>query len=441
MKLLVFPTSRSIREYIHSISDNTLLPTLLTIDEFFTKSISVGSLNYIDEDQRFLFLKEAIKIKNFERLGLSSNFSDFLKQSDYIFRFLAELAHEMVDIQTLKDVDTYEYYGEHLDLLQHIHRNYVALLQDNACVDKITLASSYTINNSYLEQFESIELFFEGYFTKFEFQIISEVAQNNSVLINLLTNEYNQKSWELFCKVGFNLESNKQYLLDISNKHIIEEEEKLQNSPDIKILGFNTRVNQIAYIKTEVTRMIEKGIKAKEIVLVLPDESFKELLELFDEEEYFNYAMGKNIYNSRLFKCLNAISLYLNEDEKKHLELLDFLELDIQFITQVLKSSWHKQLDIEGFESIIAYVKSIENNQEIIEKFDEEVYKLNRLFFTTKQDILLKDAYKIISQRVSSISLDDVNGGAITVMGLLETRAVDFKGVIIVDFNEGVIDS
>jgi len=439
LKLLVFPTSRSIREYINSISDNTLLPSILTIDEFFSKAINVEGLNYIDEDQRFLYLKEAIKIKNFSRLGLSSTFSEFLKQSDYIFRFFGELSHEMVDIQILRNADTYEYYGEHLDILQHIHKNYVDILEQNSCVDKITLSNHYKINNAYLNQFESIELFFEGYFTKFEFKIISEIATNNSLRINLFTNEYNKKSWELFCNDGFELELNKQYLLDVSNKKILEVNEKINNNPNLEVVGFNTRVNQIAYIKTSVTNMINQGIKANEIVLVLPSETFKDILELFDEEEYFNYAMGTNIYNSKLYKSLNAINLYLNEDDKKHLELLNFLELDIKFITKELSQYWSNQLTSDIFEKITNYLRNYETNPEILEKFDEEIYKLNRLFFTTAQNILLKDAYKILLQRVSSISLDDVNGGAITVMGLLETRAVDFKGVVIVDFNEGTV--
>ena len=153
MKLLVFPTSRSIRDYINNIHDDTLLPSILTIDEFLSKAISVGDLNFIDEDQRFLYLKEAINIKNFDRLGLSSNFSEFLKQSDYIFRFFGELAHEMVDIQILKEADTYEYYSQHLDILQHVYKNYCKLLQKNNCVDKILLADNYKINSFYLNQF------------------------------------------------------------------------------------------------------------------------------------------------------------------------------------------------------------------------------------------------------------------------------------------------
>ena len=256
-KLLVFPTSRSIREFINAQDSNGLLPTILTIDEFFSKAIRVKGLNYIDEDQRFLYLKEAIKIKNYEKLGLSSEFSQFLKQSDYIFRFFGELSHEMVDVETLKVADTYEYYSEHLDILQHIHKNYVSLLEKNSSVDKITLANHYEINSDYLNQFKQVELFFEGYFTKFEFKIISEIAQSNRVLINLSTNEYNKKSWELITNLGINLEPNQEYLLDISNKSILECNGKKQNNPDVEIVGFNTRVNQIAYIKNSIDTMIK----------------------------------------------------------------------------------------------------------------------------------------------------------------------------------------
>jgi RecB family exonuclease len=40
---------------------------------------------------------------------------------------------------------------------------------------------------------------------------------------------------------------------------------------------------------------------------------------------------------------------------------------------------------------------------------------------------------------VKSRSIDDVSGGKITVMGLLETRGITFDGVIVVDFNEGYV--
>ncbi len=53
-KLLVFPTSRSIREYVNSQKEfNTLLPAIITIDELFKKSLVFENKKYLDEDERF----------------------------------------------------------------------------------------------------------------------------------------------------------------------------------------------------------------------------------------------------------------------------------------------------------------------------------------------------------------------------------------------------
>lgn len=41
--------------------------------------------------------------------------------------------------------------------------------------------------------------------------------------------------------------------------------------------------------------------------------------------------------------------------------------------------------------------------------------------------------------QISQLSLSDVGGGKVTVMGLLESRGLCFDGVILVDFNEEFI--
>ena len=81
-ELLVFPTSRAIREYVNSQKEfNTLLPQIITIDEFFKRAVVFENRKLIDEEQRFLYLKEAVKNTNLNSLGISSNFSSFVKQS------------------------------------------------------------------------------------------------------------------------------------------------------------------------------------------------------------------------------------------------------------------------------------------------------------------------------------------------------------------------
>ena len=125
-KLLVFPTSRSIRSFIEEQkSENTLLPFIFTIDEFFKKSILFDNMKYCEEEQRVLFLNEAIKDINISKLGISDNFTKFLKQSDYIYRFFLELASEKVEISEIQNVDTYDFYLEHLQILETIKTNYI----------------------------------------------------------------------------------------------------------------------------------------------------------------------------------------------------------------------------------------------------------------------------------------------------------------------------
>ncbi|EFU69912.1 conserved hypothetical protein [Aliarcobacter butzleri JV22] len=123
-KLLVFPTSRAIRDYISKQkSNNTLLPFILTIDEFLKKSISLSNLKYCEEEHRVLFLNEAIKNIDIKKLGISDNFTKFLKQSDYIYRFFLELASEKVEIEEIQNVDTYDFYLEHLEILKAIKKS------------------------------------------------------------------------------------------------------------------------------------------------------------------------------------------------------------------------------------------------------------------------------------------------------------------------------
>lgn len=438
-KLIVYPTSRAIREAIKKRSnENLLLPSYLTLDELFKKSISISNKKFIDEEQRFLYLKAASDVKRLEKLGISNNFTSFLKQSDYLFRFFGELSAEKVSIDSLELVDTYEYYKEHIEILKEIYNNYTNILDENNAVDKINLPNNYEINNNFLDRYKEIEISFEGYFTNFELEIILKISKQIKTVINLSSNKYNQKSIQSFIDMGFDLESGFDYIIDLTNRSIVEKNEQKSQLKEVKVSAFSSRINQVAFIKESITDAISTGVEASKIVLVVPDEKFINIIEQFDDEGYFNYAMGKSINNSKVFKLLSSIYNYLNEDERKTKESVEFYNIDIALL-ESLKTVWNKSLQKDDFILLVEYLKSLEHNKELIEKFDELIYKLNHLFFNTSQKIVFKEAIKILIQKMSKISLDDINSGVVTVMGLLETRAVDYDAVIICDFNENFI--
>lgn len=439
-KLLVFPTSRAIRDYISKQkSNNTLLPFILTIDEFLKKSISLSNLKYCEEEHRVLFLNEAIKNIDIKKLGISDNFTKFLKQSDYIYRFFLELASEKVEIEEIQNVDTYDFYLEHLEILKAIKKKYIEILENNSYVDKINLDKHYEINENFLDKFQDIELHFEGYFTKVEFEIVEKISQKIDTKIIFYSNSYNQKSLEVFKNLNINLKIDYKYKIDLTNKIIIDEEEIKSLLESYEIKGLSSRLNQIAYIKSCIEKSVLNGVNPKDIALVLPDESFVSSIELFDDERYFNYAMGKSIKNKELYQISNAIYLYLSEDEEKNISNISYLKIDKEFIDKSIKPFWNKVTNKELFVSITDFIKQKEKNIELIEKYDELLYKLNITLFSNENKILLKDVYKIFLQKLSSITLDDINSGKITVLGLLETRAISFDTVIVCDFNESYI--
>lgn len=439
-KLLVFPTSRAIREYLKNLKEeNSLLPTFLTIDEFLKKVLYFEDKKIIDEEQRFLYLKQASNIKEISDLGISNEFSFFFRQSDYLFRFFGEIASEKVDIESFSSFDTYEFYKEHIGILRKIYKNYIDILEKNCCIDKINLPPNYKINEEFLEKFDEIGVFFEGYFTNIEFEIIQNVANIKTMFINLNCNDYNEKSLENFTHLGFKFKKEHNYILNLSTKVTLQEQRLEEKKQNFLIEAFSSRTNQIAFIKKAINDMISQGMDPSKIVLILPDEKYAKTLQLYSQEGYFNYAMGLSIENEKIYKVLNSINDYLNDEEEQSIEELNFFKVDKLFIDKTFKKSWKENLRHELFIQFLEFIITYEYKDEIIEKIKEIEFKLEILFFNNSENLTLKEVVKILIQKVSKLTLDDINSGPITVMGLLETRAVQYEGVLIVDFNESFV--
>ena len=404
-KLIIFPTQRAIRNYLEKKKSlNTLLPTCLTIDDFLKKSIYFENKIYCDEEQRVLLLSEAIKDIDIKKLGISSSFTKFLTQSEYIYRFFLEISSEGIDINEIKTKDTYEFYSEHLAILGEVLKNYKKLLDKNLFVDRLNLRDNYRINLEYLELFEDITIYFEGYFTKQEFEIIIKISQAKDLKINFFSNIYNQKSLQVFKNIDFEIKLDHIYTINLSKKEIISEILLEETNKNIEIKGFSSRLNQLSYIKSSIVNCVNLGINPNKIAVILPDESFAATLELFDRENYFNFAMGKTILNKNIYQKSNAIYNYILENELKNIENIKFLNLDFEFLEKEIKPFWNKVCTKERFIQITDFLKNLEQNLEILEKYDEIVYKLNFVLFSQNFNLKLKDICKIILQKLAKIS-------------------------------------
>ncbi len=407
MNLKIFTTSRQIRKWLED-KDNQFLDKYTTLGDFLGKIIVVDGKKFIDNDLRKKYLFEAIKNVDVEKLGISREFINFFEDSDFIFSFFNELFLERVDIDKVLISDVYLDYEEHLLILKEILKNYKALLEKDGYVDKF-LIEDYRINEGLLEGIEKIEMRLDGYLTKFDVEVLRKIPRK--IEIDFEVDGFNKSLIEK--SLGVSVKEGKKYIYDFEN---LKEIDLPKNTPDIKVEHFSERINQVSFVFAKIKEFVKSGIEPENIAVVLPDESFSEFLELFDEMENLNFAMGESFTKSNIYIKLKAIYEYLSGDTEAIRKCEDVID------------EYH-ELDL------IEFIRKNVNNKEL-KVIDEELFKLNAFkdMFKDKKEFLY-----FVLERLKDKKFDDVYSGKITCMGVLESRGMKFEGVILVDFNDEVV--
>ena len=443
--MIVFPTARSVREYINNAKQtNQLLQKLIPIGEFFQLSVlHQNNKKLIDKNLKVIYLKEAILNSDIEKLGLSRDFSTFLKQSEYIFRFFLETANEYVEFDKLLEHDTYTLYSDHVEVLKEVYSNYVSILEENNYTDNIMMPKEYIINKEYIEQFDDLTIYVEGYLSGYEFKIIQDISKLVTCNIKITFNQFNLKNLNLFETIKSDLHIGHSYTINLTNDKIIDESVDVISTKNITISPISSQLEQIAFIKYQITKMISSGMSPEDIVVITPNEQVTKMLELFDNEHYFNFAMGRGIKDKKIFHVIKLINKILIDNEPKDRHKFKFLQLDEDKFITIFKNNWNKVITKDLFESITTFLFSFEDDEDILEQLEQSKVTLELLLFVNLKDssqkIYVKDFFKLLQNQISDITIDDVFGGKITVLGILETRLTSYKGVVVIDFNDDKI--
>ncbi len=427
----LFSTNRAVREFYKNFATlDTLLPRAITISEFESKVILLKDRIFIDDDTRFLLLREAADFQEFKKLEFDSDFLTFLSHSKYIFSFFEELASQDIKIEELKEYDTYALFSEHLELLEILKKRYITLLEKRKYTDKIT-QNSYTLNIDYLKNLEKVELSVDGYLSSFEINLFLKCSTIIPFIIKFDINIYNYKLATIFEKLGFELELNNSYIVDLSKKKITEKKSLKHKKIESVAKIFSTRISQISYLFSSVQKFISSGIKPEDIAIVLPDESLVPFLKEFDSYNNLNFAMGFSLKDSKLYKKIKAIELYITVSKDEQKTRVNRLGIDNSLLVKI-KKLWRKKVSREAIEIIKEILEEKESEDEQIK---EEIFRFEK--FLQNIDFLnLEQIFRLFLKRLTLAVKDDVRGGKITVMGVLETRGCSYEGVIVPDFSD-----
>lgn len=440
-QLHIYPTSRALRTVSALLKEQDgFLPTLMRMDEFEQRAVLIENKIQIDPLQRILLLREAAKFEAFDTFNVNHELVRFFTKSDALFKFFEELSAENVDFETLAEADAYVEFGTHLTILEQLLNNYKKLLDEKSFTDKAFIPKSYKLNDGFLRSYQSIEIHLEGYLSQYELALLEKISKITPLIIHYSTSKFNKKMQDRFEEYGIKLSNDKHATFDFSNKNMIEQETN-RETIDAKVFSVEEREEQIALAFEKIESMVQSGIEAEKIVLILPDESLKEHFTLFDTHNNLNFAMGYDYSKGRVYKSLEAIYSYWQKYDKESRYLLERYGLDLESIEKI---SAAKTSDVKTFFNFLNDLKLLDaplENKEEKEKYNErvdEIYVHFLKIFET-QTLSLKEWLFIWLKALSKITLDDVRGGLVTVMGVLETRGVGFEGVVIVDFNEGVV--
>ena len=125
-------------------------------------------------------------------------------------------------------------------------------------------------------------------------------------------------------------------------------------------------------------------------------------------------------------------------------------ELDLFFSLAGLESELFKEFEQnfnrpQSFESFEALIRKILNLPKIYDavleaKIKEPLYLIEILLRKLRGESLsLSNLIDLFLLEIGGLKLDDVSGGKVTAMGLLESRGLQFDGVIIIDFNDDLV--
>ena len=432
-KLIVLPTSRSIREAKKDFSSNALLPTFLTIGEFESRALLINDRTLVDPLSRSMLLREAARFDAIKKLHINFDLVRFFTKSDAIFKFFEELAYEKVPFEKLKGADVYDEFGEHIDILQELRERYGKLLKSKGLCDKTFLPEFAYLNEAFIKEYDLVELHIEGYLSRFELDILDRISKLTQLNLFIRTSKFTAKMQQRFSEYGFTMLQDIYCSIDFSQKKITytEQENLCINT---QITSVNERSKQIAAALFEAKKMVDKGIDPEDIAIILPDESYKEMFHLFDQQKNLNFAMGFDYTKEHSFKILQALDRYFKSADIKELKGFAF---DLE---RLALSDHAKRYSVDEFFAYLSTICKIAYDKEgIAEKVYQNYSEFCLLF--TSSEFHLKEWLFLWLKSSEAITLDDNRGGKITVIGALETRGVHFKGIIIVDFNEGIIPS
>ena len=467
-------------------------PNFITSDELITGIISTLGLPLANSSEQLEMMIRAIKkSEGYEKIiprNSFENYSNAISSSKKISKLFGEILKNKIPdslatfLSSIKNnkSEPYKGFNEHINILISISKNYEEIQKEENNHNPSFLIPKINKNKieEYFEGYQQIILISPTALTKFEKNIYSTI-DSRLIVITQDCNDYDFSSIRDWPETGHNNKNTdiKHYMdFNISRNA----PKKIFYSIESSILH---EISRILYI---IKLEINNNIKPNEILVLNLDNLLSEVL--FNSLNSYgipvNFSQGFNIKSNLLYQFLSSVAeFFTNHKSNSLIKILnnqifsDFARTNLfpdkvkEIKDRIIHKNIHLIHDLDndifnGFNNIKESLKMLSklyNSKDIKKLYNN----LNELFskigskrsyeFNTVKEIIdeaILEAsifHKEINDKLYNVFLSILSfkrlpqigsyKEGIQILGLLETRGISFKTVIIPSFNEGIFPS
>lgn len=502
--IIILPNKRSsffLKEEINFQINSTIFsPKIYEIDDFMSLVSGVEKISNTDIIfelyKTYCESKSKKKPENFEEFiswgkSLLVDFNEIDKEicnTKALFSYLEafkELNHWSRSENETNLIRSYKFFWKNINILYS--KLYERLLKKKLGYQGLIYREAFNNIESYIKKNKDIFHVFIGFnaLSKSEAEVIQKIISNNGEIYwdidkTLYNSEYNNSSF-FIKEYHQNWSYYKNNNIKILNENYISEK-------NIFSVGTPKNVGQIKYVGEILKKIEDKDLNNTAIILVNEQLLIPMINSIPKNIDNINVTMGYPLKNSPIYSFFNLL-LKIHFDSNKNFyykniisiisheliipiiidgsnfcrkiisENLIYLNLDEikdidknkNLLFELIFSKWETVKDgidniIEIIEIIkIFYSKNIHNEINI-----EFLFEINKIFAQIKYtSIKFKyvDNFRVLSLlfrelcEMTSTPFESQSRNALQIMGMLETRLINYKNIIIVSANEGSLPS
>jgi len=435
--VVVLPNKRAKRQLLSALAKHFMkpvfIPNILSVNEFI---YSLSSLNKIDNDELVVRLFKLYKKKN---SAINEDFTAFLSWAPIFLQDINEIDLHLADATTifsnLSEIKTLETsFGK--ENLTDNQKKYLQFYQQLADL-YIDFTSALRADRVGYEGmiYKDAANHLQAKEARYVFAGLNAATPSE---VRILEYFYTQKNAEIYfdidefyaAKYGVFIEEIRQ---ELNITEIQKSNDYKEISKKISCIGAPKRIAQVQTAVDVLNKIENEQGSLNETVLVFADETM--LLPFVHEynSEKANITMG---YPLRATIAAQQLQQYIDEEKQSNRLLkpaFDLKKQGFEFL-QFLQSKFH----IANPKTISA---EVENNYQQMKKVLEDASAFLLKFFTNENTLDFSIVEYFLQSKINATAIPFAGSAqeGLQIMGLLETRLLDFKNVIVLSMNEGVL--